>query len=117
DVIYTIVNSDFHQLSKDGTSEIITLQIARLKDGVFYDLEKIDAFAIAKFFVAFYDQWQWWNKNYMKFRTDELRRGKMTLESLKRVQSKIILLPNPTKQSIGTNVATLLDLEEVEPFM
>jgi hypothetical protein len=66
--VFKIVTSDFHT-TKNGIPEIITLQIARLKDGVTLNFKEIEPFAIAGIFVAFYDQWQWWNKNYMKFHT------------------------------------------------
>lgn len=70
DLIYTIVESEWPQLSKDSAYEIVTLQIARLKDHNVYDLEEIEASAIAKLFVSFYDQWHWWNKYYMNFHAD-----------------------------------------------
>ena len=114
--VFKIVTSDFHT-TKNGIPEVITLQIARLKDGVTLNFKEIEPFAIAGIFVAFYDQWQWWNKNYMKFHFDAMRLGKMTLESLKRVQGAIHLLPPSTKKPIGVGVASLLDLEDTYPFM
>jgi hypothetical protein len=74
--LLSIVPSEFHTTT-NGISEIHTLKVARLKDqgNVFLDLERGTAYSTAHVFVAFYNQWEWWNKNYHKFHKDSLPSG------------------------------------------